>query len=82
MAFPETVSRAGGLMLNGCQEVPVKIPPLGVRGIWLCTDFMVWERKCSHGTIILGSGGEHAVAAEGSFQVCMLVYDDEWLAQG
>lgn len=42
---------------------------------------MVWERTCSHGAIILGSGGGRAVAAVGSFQVYMLVYDDEWLAQ-
>lgn len=32
VAFPETMSRAGGLMLNCCQEVPVEMPPLGVQG--------------------------------------------------
>lgn len=32
VAFPETMARAGGLMLTCCQEVPVEMPPLGVRG--------------------------------------------------
>lgn len=28
--FPETMSRAGELVLKRCQEVPMEMPPLGV----------------------------------------------------
>lgn len=50
----------------------MKMPPWGVHGL-------LWPGKGSvlSGLLFLASGGEHAVAAKGSFRVYMLVYRDE-----
>lgn len=61
-------------MLNGCQEVPVEMPPPRVRG-HLALHWLLWSGKGSvlMGLLFLASGGEH----EGSFQVYVLAHDDE-----
>lgn len=64
--FPETMSRAGELMLKPCQEVPVEMPPLGVWG-YLALHWLLWPGKGSvlMGLLFLPSGG-----AVGTYRYC------------
>lgn len=81
--FPETMSKAGELVLNWCQEVPVKMPPLGVRGAFgSMLAFVVWERKCSRGTIILtlrrGCGNTQSLLRDLSEYTCLFTMMNDW----